>query len=100
MIARRVMPVVSEPANIWRVIRIDIARCVSPTHVDRQPPNDLVVVHPVRVFLLFDESIEEIHVRCGEVLVSAVDAGHGALNAHSNNRFKGPRANGVYRIFV
>lgn len=58
-------------------------------------PDDLVVVHPVCLFLLLDELIKEILLTSGRMLVGATDTSHGALNAHSYGRTEGWRSNAI-----
>lgn len=70
------------------------------TDVHTQPSDDLVIVYPVRLFLLLDKLIKEVLLRPGEMLVGAVDASRGALDAHGYNCPERRRANAMDWILV
>ncbi len=65
-----------------------------------KPPDDLVVVYPICLFLLLDELIEKVLLGAGRMLISAIDASDGALNAHSYHGPKRWRTNAMDRVLV
>ncbi len=70
------------------------------TDVDEKPADDLVVVDPIGFFLLFDEPVEVVFLRVGVVPVGALEAGHGALNAHRHDCAEGCGADAVDGVLV
>ncbi len=70
------------------------------TDVDEKPADDLVVIDPVGFFLLLDEPVEKVLLQLGVVAVGALEAGHGALNAHGYDGAERCRADAVDGVLV
>lgn len=75
-------------------------KCRVETDIDEKPTDNLVVVNPVGFFLLLDEAVEKVLLYLGIVAVGALEASHGALDAHGYDGAEACGADAVDGVLV